>query len=156
MVIYQKLFLSWPQNLFLNLQNIENFRIEKTFPKIMIFCFFSVWLLTVSKAIHEKNPKRALVLNRYEIINVSKEKLTQININLRKEKEMYPQLHGWRKQNWLTKEKWSTLKKMGCTCMNLRLDDSSQPGTFVSLNYWNTTLEVLHPTVTEAATRGVL
>ena len=54
----------------------------------MIFCFFSVWLFTVSKAIDEKNPKRALVLNRYEIINVSKEKLTQININLRKEKEM--------------------------------------------------------------------
>ena len=59
----------------------------------MIFYFFSVWLLTVSKAIHEKNPKRALVLNRYEIINVSKEKLTQININLRKETEMYPLLY---------------------------------------------------------------
>ena len=59
----------------------------------MIFCFFSVWLFTVSKAIDEKNPKRALVLNRYEIINVSKEKLTQININLRKEKETYPLLY---------------------------------------------------------------
>ena len=53
-----------------SIPNFQKFENEKNCPEIMLLGWSSMWLLTVSIIVDDKNRKRALVLNHKEIINI--------------------------------------------------------------------------------------
>lgn len=69
-----KLILKW----YLNFQKFQQFEISESFHQIIILLFLFPQALDSFKSNWCQNHKRALVLNRWEIINIEKKKL-QIN-----------------------------------------------------------------------------